>query len=139
MFGNGDKKSGKIDTLIGRNTKLEGKIEAKGTIRLDGELSGDLYVEGSVIIGKKGIVKGNIYCNSIYVAGTIEGNIDCKEQLRLTNTSKLLGDIKVKTFIVDENATFEGKCQMQEMNQSPKNEKTQDNKSEKLKDNIKGA
>lgn len=138
MFGNG-KKSGKIDTLVGRNTKLEGKVEAKGTIRLDGELIGDLHVDGSAIIGRKGVIKGNVFCTNIYVAGTIEGNVDCKEQLRLTNTAKLTGDIKVKTFIVDENAAFEGKCVMREIKQNLKNEKKEVNSSEKMKKADKGA
>lgn len=139
MFGNDGKKTGKMDTIIGRNTKLEGRIEAKGTIRLDGELVGDLHVQGSAIIGTKGLIKGNVYCTNIYVAGTIEGNVDCKEQLRLTNTSRLTGDIKVKTFIVDENASFEGKCEMQELKQITKNEKHEDKNSDKMKKVEKGA
>ncbi|MTI48594.1 MAG: polymer-forming cytoskeletal protein [Firmicutes bacterium] len=113
MLGKGSKVSNKMDTLIGQNTKLEGKIEAKGTVRLDGELVGDLVIEGSIIIGNKGVVKGNIICNNIVISGTVEGNIDCKEQLHLTNAGHINGDIKVKSFIVDENAVFEGKCKMQ--------------------------
>lgn len=120
MLGSNSKKTNKVDTVIGKNTKLEGKIEAKGTIRLDGELVGDLIIEGSAIIGKNGKIKGNVVCSNIFVSGTIEGNVDCKEQLRLTNTGQISGDIKVKTFIVDENAVFEGKCQMQDAVQTSK-------------------
>lgn len=112
MFGKEKVKLDKIDTLIGKNTKLEGKIECKGTIRLDGELNGDLIVEGNVIIGKSGKITGNISCNNIFISGIVKGNIISKETLRLTNTAKLYGDIKVKTFIVDENAVFEGSCKM---------------------------
>ena len=139
MLGNGTKKSGKIDTLVGRNTKFEGRVEAKGTIRLDGELVGDLHVEGSAIIGKKGFVRGNIYCTNIYVAGIIEGNVDCKEQLRLTNTAKLAGDIKVKSFIVDENAIFVGNCEVQETKQNSKNNKNEEKFNNKIKKADKGA
>ncbi len=139
MFKSGTNKSNKIDTLIGKNTKFEGKVSAQGTIRLDGELIGDINIEGSVIIGKKGTVKGNILCNNILVSGTIEGNIDCKEQLRLTNSAKLYGDIKVKSFIVDESAIFEGKCEMQKVHET-KNEKQKNSKENISKNSVnKGA
>ncbi|WP_069649177.1 bactofilin family protein [Caloranaerobacter ferrireducens] len=113
MFNKKEVKLDKIDTLIGKNTKLEGKIECKGTIRLDGELTGDLIVEGNVIIGESGKVNGNITCNNVFISGIVKGNVISKEMLRLTNTAKLYGDIQVKTFIVDENAVFEGSCKME--------------------------
>ncbi|EOD01659.1 bactofilin family protein [Caldisalinibacter kiritimatiensis] len=129
MFGKKEIKMDKIDTLIGRNTKLEGKITANGTIRFDGELVGDLIIEGNVIIGEEGKIKGNIKCNNGIVSGRVEGNIICKEQLRLTNTASLFGDIEVKSFIVDENAVFEGSCKMKtetntQKNNTKKEEKT---------------
>jgi len=112
MFSKNEVKVDKIDTLIGSNTKFTGKIEAKGTIRIDGELIGDLIVEGSVILGEDGKIKGNSVCDNIFISGTLEGNIKCKNQLRITNTGKLFGDIEVKNFIVDESAVFEGACKM---------------------------
>lgn len=117
-----------IDTLIGRNSIIEGKINAKGTIRFDGTLIGDLIVEGNVIIGEDGKVKGNITCENIIVSGTIEGNVTCKEQLRLTNTASLYGDIEVKSFIVDESAVFEGACKMRDESKNLQNDKDKKNK-----------
>lgn len=102
----------KIDTLVGQNTKLEGVINASGTIRFDGELIGDLHINGNVIIGESGKIKGNVSCDNIIISGNVEGNIFCKEQLRLTNTAHLYGNIEIKNFIVDESAVFEGSCKM---------------------------
>jgi len=123
MFSKKDTNNDKIDTLIGENTKFEGTIEAKGTIRLDGVLFGNLNVEGNVVLGKKGKVKGNINCNNIIISGTVEGNIITNEQLRITATGKVFGDIDVKNFIVDENAIFEGSCKMKNASSNENNEK----------------
>lgn len=112
MFGKNDNRIDRIDTLIGKSTTIEGKIEAKGTIRLDGNLNGDMVVEGSIIIGEGAKVVGNIDCSNVFVSGIVEGNILCKDQLRVTSTGKVIGDIDVKNFIVDENAIFEGNCKM---------------------------
>lgn len=102
----------KIDTLIGKNTKIVGTVETKGTIRFDGELDGDLIVEGNVIIGTEGKVVGNINCNSLVISGVVKGNVVSNQQLRIANTGQLFGDIEVKNIIVDESALFEGTCKM---------------------------
>lgn len=112
MFSNKKVNPTKIDTLIGKNTKLDGTINTKGTIRLDGILNGDLIAEGNITIGESGQVLGNIQCTNIIICGLVKGNIITTGQLRITNKGKLLGDIEVNNIIVDENATFEGSCKM---------------------------
>ena len=44
------------------------------------------------------------------VAGEIQGNIKIKENLELTSTAKIFGDIKTKILNVSPGATLQGKC-----------------------------
>ncbi len=118
MFKKNEHNIDKIDTLIGKNTKFSGKIEAKGAIRVDGEVEGDIVVDGNITIGADGKITGNIEGNNIFISGIIHGNIKCNEHLRLGNTAKLYGDVEVKTLIVDENAVFDGNCKMKNTNSS---------------------
>lgn len=113
MFKKNEDNINKIDTFIGKNTKLIGKIEAKGAIRIDGELDGNIAIGGNITIGTDGKITGNIEGDSVFISGTVYGNVKCKEQLRLGNTAKLFGDVEVKTLIIDENAIFDGKCKME--------------------------
>lgn len=126
MFGKTNINNEKIDTLIGEGTKLQGKVEGKGSIKIDGTIEGDIILNGNIILGEKGNINGNVICDNIYISGKINGNISCKEQLRITNTGKLFGDIEVNNFVVDENAIFEGNCKMN-------NNSVNRNKDEKVK------
>lgn len=114
MFGSSKKSinSEKTDTLIGKGTNFEGTINADGTIRLDGKVHGGLNIAGNLIIGEEGIVKGNIKVENAFVAGTIEGNVIATSQLHITHTAKLVGDITVKSVIIDEGALFIGNCKI---------------------------
>ncbi|HSH36279.1 polymer-forming cytoskeletal protein [Schnuerera sp.] len=112
MFGKKVEKSMEIDSLIGENIKLTGKIEGKGNLRIDGIIEGDIVYEGDVIIGETGKVQGNIHCRDISLAGTVEGNIKAKEKLTLHTTGKLMGDAEVANLIVHEDAFFQGSCKM---------------------------
>lgn len=130
MLGKKEINTNNIDTLIGKNTKIQGTVEGIGAIRIDGEVIGDLIIQGNVVIGKEGKILGNINCNNLLNSGTVKGNATCNEQFRLTNTGSHYGDVNVKTFIVDENAIFEGKCKMQIESDSKQNKQTSE-KSEK--------
>lgn len=101
-----------IDSLIGENIKIIGKIEGKGNIRIDGVVEGDIDYDGNIVVGEDGKIIGNVKSKDISLAGTIEGNIDSKTKLVILPTGKLLGDLVVPSFVVHENATFDGNCKM---------------------------
>lgn len=100
----------KIDTLIGPNTTFEGTIKAEGTVRINGNVTGEIIVTGNVIIGDSSTINGNITAGSAYISGIIHGNISTNDQLHLTPSSKIFGDIVVKNVIIDEGAVFNGRC-----------------------------
>lgn len=101
-----------IDSLIGENIKIIGKIEGKGNLRIDGIVEGDIDYDGNIVVGETGKVYGNIESKDISLAGIVNGNISSKTQLVILPTGTLTGDLKVSSFIVHENATFEGNCKM---------------------------
>nr|WP_272879049.1 polymer-forming cytoskeletal protein [Clostridium sp. Cult2] len=105
-----------IDSLIGEKIKLIGKVQGEGNLRVDGIIEGDIDYKGDVIIGESGKVEGNIYCYHISIAGNVKGNIKSKGNLTLHSTGKLIGDAEISNLIVDENAFFQGTCNMVEKN-----------------------
>lgn len=101
-----------LDSLIGENIKIIGKIEGKGNLRIDGFVEGDVDYDGNIVVGETGKVYGNIKANDISLAGTVHGNVDSKTKLVILPTGTLIGDIQVSSFIVHENAKFDGNCKM---------------------------
>lgn len=103
----------KFDTLIGENTTLEGNLIAKGALRLDGEIKGNVKVEGHLLVGENATVNGDIIIDSLIISGKVNGNISADNFVRITAQGKVIGDITVKTLVIDEDAFFEGNCKMQ--------------------------
>lgn len=112
FFKKAQKSDTKVDTLIGANTNFDGIIHGEGTLRIDGKVTGELVVAGSIIVGTESTIKGNIQSDNAYIAGTVEGNIISNTQLHLAPTAKVLGDIIIKTVVVDEGAVFVGSCKL---------------------------
>ena len=97
-------------TWIGTNSIFKGEIESKGSIRIDGKIVGDLKIEGDLLVGKTGIIEGNIISNNIRIFGSVNGNIIAKNALMLLSSANLIGDVQVSFFTVELGGLFQGKC-----------------------------
>ncbi len=103
----------KVDTIIGKETKMSGNLAAKGTIRVDGTFDGDIDTESNVLIGQGAYVKGFVKCSSAVLAGKLEGNVEAEMRLDIHATGVLLGDAVVSTLAVEDGAVFDGQCIME--------------------------
>ena len=98
--------------IIGIGTHITGDVNCSGDIRIDGGLTGNLIVQGKVVIGTSGTIKGEITCKNSEVEGKIEGKISVSELLSLKKTSSIIGDIKTKKLAIEPGANFTGNCTM---------------------------
>ena len=111
--------STKIDTIIGKETVINGTIEAKGILRIEGKITGQVNTSSDIIIAPTGLVEAEIHCRSISVAGTVQGNVDAKGILDIEPSGKLYGDITVAKLSIGDGAVFQGNCKMQGQNPLP--------------------
>lgn len=123
----------KIDTLIGKNTSIDGNLKAEGTIRIDGKVYGDVTISGNLILGEQGSIKGNVKADSIHLSGIIEGNATSINQLYISSTGKLTGDMNVTNVIIDEGAFFQGSCSMGALEAAATKLETKEDKNNKEK------
>lgn len=106
----------RIDTIVGKDTVIDGTIEAKGVLRVEGKVTGELNTNGDIIVASGGVVEAEIKCRSISIAGTIRGNIESTGVLAMEPTGKLYGDISVAKLSIGDGAVFHGACKMQGQN-----------------------
>ena len=97
---------------IGVGTIITGDTQSKGDIRVDGVLKGSVNTSGKVVLGKEGVIEGDIVCNSADISGTINAKITVSEILTLKSTAKLNGDIVTNKLSIEPGATFTGSCSM---------------------------
>ncbi|NLM05832.1 MAG: polymer-forming cytoskeletal protein [Tissierellia bacterium] len=115
MFSNRKKSTGmtsSFDSFFGEDIVIEGNVEAKGNLRLDGCIKGDLTSTSSLVVGEKGRVEGNISGTRVEVYGSVEGNINAKEGLFIEASGKVTGDVEVMSISVVEGGEFNGNCRM---------------------------
>ena len=98
--------------MIGSGTTITGDIVSKGDIRVDGTLKGSVNTEGRVVLGREGIIEGDIICRDADISGTIKAKITVSQLLSLKTTAKLSGDIITNKLSIEPGAAFSGSCSM---------------------------
>lgn len=101
-------KSTGVPSIISADVVMRGNINSSGEIQLDGTLEGDIKA-GSLIIGDKASVKGEVICETVTVRGRVEGGIRAKS-VSLATTAHIQGDILHSSLSVETGAHFEGNC-----------------------------
>ena len=97
MFFNKKNKARTIDTLIDKDITVRGNVTYSGGIRVDGSIQGNLSellgTAGTLIMGNKSRIKGNVSAHTAIIGGHINGNIVCAEYLELQANAIVTGDI----------------------------------------------
>jgi len=87
-------------TTIMNCIEVLGNVKGCGTVHVDGKIHGDLTTDGDVLIGKEGVVNGNVNAKKVVVSGKINGNTKC-ETLEVTQTGQLTEIIKANRIVSD--------------------------------------
>jgi cytoskeletal protein CcmA (bactofilin family) len=101
-----------ISNRILQGTRLEGDVYSEGDFRLDGEIIGKANIKGKFVIGEKGKFKGDVLCAKATISGQLKGSVIATEELDLTGTAVIHGEIKTERLAVEPGAQFTGNCQM---------------------------
>jgi cytoskeletal protein CcmA (bactofilin family) len=107
------KNKDEINAFLGMETEFEGKLTFKGAVRIDGHFTGEIFTEGTLIVGESAVIKSDIHVSHIIVSGEIRGNIIADSRIEIHAPGKVFGNIQAPAVVIDEGVIFEGNCKMQ--------------------------
>jgi cytoskeletal protein CcmA (bactofilin family) len=102
----------KLDTIIGPESTLKGDLTSKGTVKVDGQVEGNVAAD-CLIIGDAGNVIGDVTVREIVVGGRIAGNIHAADGVEIQCKAEVYGDIFAARLTIAEGARFDGRSTMQ--------------------------
>ncbi len=108
-----DKGSDRISTFIGADASIDGTIEFKGTIRVDGAVKGKISSSsGTVVVGEKAVVNAEVNVNVAVIMGELNGTINAGERIEVYPPGKVGGDIHAPVISIEPGGIFNGSCEM---------------------------
>ena len=101
--------------IIGEGATIKGEIIEENEITVNGSVDGDIQCK-NLIVGKTGSIKGKIKSDTLYVEGSIEGEIIVKELLKLMSSSYVSGKMTYGSLQINEGGKLIGELEFKDKN-----------------------
>ncbi|MES0491116.1 MAG: polymer-forming cytoskeletal protein [Leptospirales bacterium] len=97
-----------MNSVIGEGSVFEGQFYIAGSLKIDGKFEGEIKTDDMLVIGERGRVKTNIDAKNVLISGTLIGDIEATNEVRLSETGKMVGDIQAPSIHVAKGVLLKG-------------------------------
>lgn len=101
-----------ITAFLGSGTIYNGQLSFVGSVRIDGQFTGEITSEGTLILGKDAKVEGTINVSHLVLSGALHGDVTVTGKTILHKSANLTGNLATKSLIMEENAQLQGQITM---------------------------
>jgi cytoskeletal protein CcmA (bactofilin family) len=99
-------------TLIGQTVTIRGRLSSRENIVVEGEIEGDIELPAHrVTIGMAGRMRGDVLAAEVVALGTIDGDVDARQNFALGATARMTGNIRTPSLRIEEGASFKGRIE----------------------------
>ena len=98
--------------FLEQGVRVEGKLEASGTFRIDSAMKGTLSSDDTLVLGEHASVEGNIVANFVIIAGRFDGIIRARGRVEIQPNAIVTGEIHSPCLVIEPGAIFDGQCHM---------------------------
>jgi cytoskeletal protein CcmA (bactofilin family) len=99
-------------SIIAPGTKVNGDVETDGTLRVEGAVEGMIRAAKAVVVGKDGVVIGDIMTQDAVIGGRVTGTVVAESRLELQATCVIDGEIRARRVKLDEGGKVNGQVAM---------------------------
>jgi cytoskeletal protein CcmA (bactofilin family) len=104
--------AGATSAFLGKGSRVTGKLLFEGTVRIEGQVEGEITAQDTLTIGESAVVNAQINGTSVVVNGKVTGDITARKRLEIRAPGKVFGNISAPSLVIHEGVIFEGQCTM---------------------------
>jgi cytoskeletal protein CcmA (bactofilin family) len=106
-----NKPTNDVQTFLGPQTKVEGKLAVHGMVRIDGQFEGEIASRGCMMtVGETAFINADISVRTVTVMGEIRGNVHATERIHLCPTARVFGDLRAPELLIEVGVILDGHC-----------------------------
>lgn len=106
------KRHPKLDTIVGPESILKGDLTSKGTVKVDGQVEGNVTAD-CLVIGETGKLTGDVTVREIVIGGIVTGTVRSADGVDILRKGEVCGDIFAARLTIAEGGHFDGRSTMQ--------------------------
>jgi cytoskeletal protein CcmA (bactofilin family) len=106
-------------TVIGKSTRVRGRVHGPGDIEVQGLVDGEIAVTGDVTIALHGMVGAGVKGRRLVVRGAVKGDLVGDEAILLEDGARVVGDVRAPRVAIGVGALVRGYVETGEGGASP--------------------
>jgi cytoskeletal protein CcmA (bactofilin family) len=108
------KTNGRKPATIGPSIVIHGDVSGEEDLIVDGTVEGTVnFKDNNLVVSANGQVKANISARIIRIDGEVKGELHGSEQVVISPTGKVHGDIRAPRVVLEDGCTFRGSVEME--------------------------
>lgn len=100
------------ESVIDAASSFDGLFRVGNHLRIEGEAKGEIQCEGTLTVAEGATVEAKVTAVNVVVAGTLSGEITCRERLQILPSGRLSGTVTTSALVIQEGALYEGELHM---------------------------
>jgi cytoskeletal protein CcmA (bactofilin family) len=97
-----------VISIIGPGMKITGDCDTNGAVRIEGTVQGNIRAGKAVVVGKNGLVEGDISTQDAVISGRVKGSLKADSRLEVQAASRVEGEVTAGRMQVEEGAVLNG-------------------------------
>jgi len=99
-------------TLIGRNTRIAGKLYGDGPVVVRGNVKGSIAIRGGLSVRGGARIEADVQAHSVNLAGEARGRMSAGTRVTLTGTGAFEGEIDTPVLEVSPGSILKGRARV---------------------------
>jgi cytoskeletal protein CcmA (bactofilin family) len=108
-----------VISIIGPGMRVVGDCETDGTLRIEGSVDGTVKAGKAVVVGKDGVVNGDVVTQDAIIGGRVTGKVVAESRLELQATCSIDGEIRARRIKLEEGGRVNGTVFTGDVTQTP--------------------
>ena len=104
---------GRTTAIIGPSIQIDGTLRGQEDLFVEGEVTGTIQLQNHTLtIGTQGKIKADVYAHTVFVEGSMDGDLFGSEQVIVRKSAKVRGNITSPRVTLEDGASFKGSIEM---------------------------
>jgi len=103
-----------LNGLLDKGCSFEGKLTFDGTVQINGNFNGEIYSDGTLVVGNDARVNAKIFVDTLITHGKVEGEIEAKTKIEMHVPAVVVATVNTKSLSIEDGVIFEGRCHMEQ-------------------------
>lgn len=99
-------------TVIGESTFVTGSLSGDEDLTVLGRVEGSISLSQTLFVAESGTVKADVVVDDAVISGIVVGNVTATNSVQVTETGRLLGDLRAPRIMIVAGARVRGQVDM---------------------------